>query len=85
MLDCLECTSGLVAVERVANAKLFATKAAIVDKHFGKVTALDVGLYVVLGLMLEVGAEAAAPGPLVRLGFPSHDVLVEMFRTAGRA
>jgi hypothetical protein len=81
-LYCLETTAGFVTVERVPDAKLFAAKATMVHEHFWKVLGLDVVLDVVLGLVLEVGAEAAAPHPLLRLRLPPDNILVEMFRAA---
>jgi hypothetical protein len=54
----------------------------MVDEHLGKVLGFDVVLYVVLGLVLEAGAEAAAPDPLLRLSRPANNILVEMFRAA---
>jgi hypothetical protein len=54
----------------------------MVDEHLGKMLGFNVVLYVVLGLVLEAGAEAAAPDPLLRLCRSANNILVEMFRAA---
>ena len=54
----------------------------MIDEHLGKVLGFNVVLDVVLGLVLEAGAEAAAPDPLLRLCRPANNILVEMFRAA---
>lgn len=70
-------TPGLMAVQRVAEIKLFAAMFAVVHERFGEMFGLYVVLYVVFGLVGEGPTDGAEPGVGAKLLAPL-DIIVEV-------